>query len=398
MRRFGTDGHGTRFAPVGRDGYPPGGLIDVQRRSSELPSRPVRILSITGNRPQFIKAAPLHAALAGRVELISLDTGQHYDRELAAIFYEELGLAEPEIRLHVGSGSHAEMTGSILVGIERAIHERQPDGVVVYGDTNSTLAAALAAAKEQVPIAHVEAGLRSFDRRMPEEVNRVVTDTLSALLLCPSQTAVDNLAREGITEGVHVVGDVMVDVARLIAPAAAARSGELAALGLEPGGFLLATFHRQSNTVEPSLGRIVEGLCSLDEPVVLPLHPAHARGARAGRAARARRALAARAAPARLRRLHSPPASAARLCLTDSGGVQKEAYLHGVPCVTLRDTSEWVETIESGWNVLVGDDPGALREAVSQFAPPAARPDLYGDGHAAERIAGLLSDDSWTSR
>jgi UDP-GlcNAc3NAcA epimerase len=362
----------------------------------ELRSRLVRILSITGNRPQFIKAAPLHAALAGVVDLVSLDTGQHYDRELAAIFYEELGLAEPEIRLHVGSGSHAEMTGSILVGIERAIHEQRPDGVVVYGDTNSTLAATLAAAKEHVPIAHVEAGLRSFDRGMPEEVNRVVADTLSTLLLCPSRPALVNLEREGITRGVHVVGDVMVDVARLIAPAAAARSSYLSSLGLEPGGFLLATFHRQSNTVEPSLGRIVEGLCSLDEPVVLPLHP------------RTRAALVQAGLMQRLEHVRVlPPLGygdftallrAARLCLTDSGGVQKEAYLHGVPCVTLRDTSEWVETIESGWNVLVGDDPEALREAVAHFAPPAARPELYGDGHAAERIASLLSDESWTSR
>jgi UDP-N-acetylglucosamine 2-epimerase len=357
----------------------------------------VRLLSITGNRPQFIKAAPLHAALAGRVELVSLDTGQHYDRELAAIFYEELGLAEPQIRLHVGSGSHAEQTAGILVGVEGAIRGQRPDGVIVYGDTNSTLAGALAAAKAQVPIAHVEAGLRSFDRRMPEEVNRVVADTLSALLLCPSQVAVANLEREGIRHGVHVVGDVMVDVARLIAPVAAARSCYPGSLGLEPGGFLLATFHRPSNTVAPSLGRLVEGLCSLDEPVVLPLHP------------RTRAALIDAGLLAELeRRLRVLPAlgygdftallRTARLCLTDSGGVQKEAYLHGVPCVTLRDTSEWVETVESGWNVLVGDDPEALRAAVAGLAPPAARPQLYGDGHAAGRIAALLSDDSWVRR
>jgi UDP-GlcNAc3NAcA epimerase len=357
----------------------------------------MRLLSITGNRPQFIKAAPLHAALSGRVDLVSLDTGQHYDRELAAIFYEELGLAEPTLRLEVGSGSHAEQTSRILVGVERAIREQRPDGVVVYGDTNSTLAGALAASKEQVPIAHVEAGLRSFDRRMPEEVNRVVADSLSAMLLCPSQTAVANLAHEGITRGVHVVGDVMVDVARLIAPAAAARSAYPGLLGLEPGGYLLATFHRQSNTEAPSLGRIVEGLTSLDEPVVLPLHPRT-------RAALERAGLLDEVA----RRLRVLPAlgygdftallRGARLCLTDSGGVQKEAYLHGVPCVTLRDTSEWVETLDAGWNVLVGDDPQALRGAVSGLVPPAARPELYGDGHAAERIAALLSDDSWFTR
>jgi UDP-GlcNAc3NAcA epimerase len=357
----------------------------------------VRLLSITGNRPQFIKAAPLHAALLGRVDLVSLDTGQHYDRELAAIFYEELGLAEPTLRLEVGSGSHAEQTARILVGIERALREQRPDGVVVYGDTNSTLAGVLAASKEQVPIAHVEAGLRSFDRRMPEEVNRVVADSLSAMLLCPSGVAVANLAREGITQGVHVVGDVMVDVARLIAPAAAARSAYPASLGLERGGYLLATFHRQSNTEAPSLQRIVEGLTSLDEPVVLPLHPRT-------RAALDRAGLLAEVT----RSLHVLPAlgygdftallRGARLCLTDSGGVQKESYLHGVPCVTLRDTSEWVETIDSGWNVLVGDDPQALRGAVAELVPPASRPELYGDGHAAERVAALLSDDSWITR
>ena len=285
----------------------------------------------------------------------------------------------------------------MLVGVELAIRDQRPDGVVVYGDTNSTLAAAIAAAKEQVPVAHVEAGLRSFDRRMPEEVNRVIADRLSALLLCPSQTAVDNLAREGITDGVHIVGDVMVDVARIVAPAAAARSEYPGELGLEPGGYLLATVHRQSNTQEPSLRRIVEGLGSLAEPVVLPLHPRT-------RAALERDGLMETLEAA----VHVlPPLGygdftalllGARLCLTDSGGVQKEAYLHGVPCVTLRDTSEWVETIEAGWNVLVGDDPAALREAVSSLAPPAARPELYGDGHAAERIASLLVGGSWTSR
>ncbi|MEO9174274.1 MAG: UDP-N-acetylglucosamine 2-epimerase, partial [Gaiellales bacterium] len=219
----------------------------------------MRLLSVTGNRPQFIKAAPLHAALRGKLELVSLDTGQHYDRELAEVFYEDLGLAEPQIRLHVGSGSHAEQTARMLVGTENAIREQRPDGVVVYGDTNSTLAATLAAAKEQVPIAHVEAGLRSFDRRMPEEVNRVVADSLARLLLCPSQVAAANLAREGITRGVHIVGDVMVDVAWLIAPAAVTRSSYPGELGLAAGSYLLATFHRQSNTVEPSLGRLVGG-------------------------------------------------------------------------------------------------------------------------------------------
>jgi UDP-N-acetylglucosamine 2-epimerase len=232
---------------------------------------------------------------------------------------------------------------------------------------------------------------------MPEEVNRVVADTLSALLLCPSQHAVDNLRREGITRGVELVGDVMVDVARVIAPAAAARSSLPGSLELEPGGYLLATFHRQSNTVQPSLGRIVDGLCDLDEPVVLPLHP-RTRAALQGAGLLGRVERELRVLPALGYGDFTALLRAARLCLTDSGGAQKEAYLQGIPCITLRDTSEWVETIESGWNVLVGDDPAALRAAVATLAPPPARPELYGDGHAAERIASLLAGDSWTSR
>jgi UDP-GlcNAc3NAcA epimerase len=356
----------------------------------------VRLLSVTGNRPQFVKAAPLHAALHGRVELVALHTGQHYDHELSQVFYDELGLAEPDLRLEAGSGSHAEQTGRILVGVEGVLRDVQPDGVLVFGDTNSTLAAALAAAKLRVPVAHVEAGLRSFDRRMPEEVNRVLADQLSALLLCPSQLAARNLEQEGLREGVHVVGDVMVDVARLVGPAAATRSPYPQSLGLEPGGYLVATVHRESNTVQPSLGQLAAALGALDEPLVLPLHPRT-------RAALVREGLLDDLA----RRVHLLPAlgyvdftallRGARLCLTDSGGVQKEAYLHGVPCVTLRDTSEWVETIDAGWNVLVGDDPARIAEAVRTLAPPPARPAPYGDGHAAERIAQLLAGPAFGS-
>ena len=234
---------------------------------------PMRLLSITGTRPQFVKAAPLHAELAKHVDLVVADTGQHYDHELSRVFNEELGLGEPDMRLGVGSGSHAEQTAAMLVGIERAAREQRPDAMLVYGDTNSTLAGALVAAKLGVPLAHVEAGLRSFDMRMPEEVNRVVTDRLSRLLFCPSDTAVENLAAEGITRGVELVGDVMVDLARLLGPVASARSAYPAALGLESGSYALATVHRQSNTEQPALGRLVEGLGLVDGPVVLPLHP-----------------------------------------------------------------------------------------------------------------------------
>ena len=356
----------------------------------------MRLLSITGNRPQFIKSGPLALALREhpQVELLSLHTGQHYDHGLSGVFFDELGLPEPTLRLEPGSGSHAETTARILVGVEAAVRDLGPDGVIVYGDTNSTLAGALAAAKLHVPVAHVEAGLRSFDRRMPEELNRVLTDRLSSLLLCPSERAVANLRLEGMDEGVHVVGDVMLDVVRRLAPLAAERSPYPEALGLSPDGYLLATVHRESNTEEPSLGRLVEGLTALEEPVVVPAHPRL-------RAALEREGLLDRLAagaiivePLGLLDL-TALLQGARLCLTDSGGLQKEAYLHRVPCVTLRDTSEWVETVELGWNVLVGDDPEALAEAVATLAPPERHPPLYGDGNAAPAAAERLADPAW---
>jgi UDP-GlcNAc3NAcA epimerase len=354
----------------------------------------MRLLSVTGTRPQFVKAAPLHAELAKHVDLVVADTGQHYDRELSQVFNDELGLGAPDVRLGVGSGSHAEQTAAMLVGIERAAIDLRPDAMLVYGDTNSTLAGALVAAKLNLPLAHVEAGLRSFDMRMPEEVNRVVCDRLSRLLFCPSETAVANLVAEGITRGVELVGDVMVDLARLLGPVASARSAYPAELGLEPGCYALATAHRQANTEQPALGRLAEGLARIEGPVVLPLHP------------RTREALAREGLLAGLERaVHVlPPLGyldftallrAARVCLTDSGGVQKEAYLHAVPCVTMRDTTEWVETVQLGWNVLVGDEPAAIAAAAA--APPrgATRPEVYGDGHAAERIARLVTGPEW---
>ena len=266
--------------------------------------------------------------------------------------------------------------------------------MLVYGDTNSTLAGALVAAKLGLPLAHVEAGLRSFDMRMPEEVNRVVCDRLSRLLLCPSETAVANLAAEGIARGVELVGDVMVDLARVFGPIASERSAYPAALGARARPYALATVHRQANTEQPALGRLVEGLERVAGPVVLPLHP------------RTREALAAAGCCAR----SAPPCTvlpplgyldftallrAARVCLTDSGGVQKEAYLHCVPCVTLRDTTEWVETVRVGWNVLVGDDPTAIAAAAA--APPrgATAPEVYGDGHAAETDGRLVTETAW---
>jgi UDP-GlcNAc3NAcA epimerase len=348
----------------------------------------MRVLSVVGNRPQFIKSAPLSVALRNAgIEEVVVHTGQHYDRELSAVFFEELGLGEPEHRLRAGSGTHAEQTARMLPGIERIVLDERPDAVVVYGDTNSTLAGALAAVKVHAPLAHVEAGLRSFDRTMPEEVNRVLVDAVSTLLFCPTDLAVANLRREGVSQGVHQVGDVMYDANLRLAPLARQRSRALAEAEVEPGGYVLATLHREANVERGPLGAVVDALNRLDEPVVFPAHP------------RTRATLAAEGIePTRHVRLLPPLgyldfaalASQARVVATDSGGVQKEAYWYGVPCVTLRETTEWVETVEAGWNALAGTEPERIVAAIRDARPAGERPELYGDGRAAERIADLL--------
>jgi len=339
----------------------------------------MRILSVVGNRPQFVKSAPLSAALreAGIDEVV-LHTGQHYDPELSQVFFDELGLGEPRYRLENTSAQ----TSAMVPGIRAAVVAEQPDWVLVYGDTNSTLAGAEAAGA--VRIAHVEAGLRSFDLSMPEERNRIAVDRLAALLLCPDERSSEQLEREGVTGGREVVGDVMADANRLFAPIARERSGILERLGIEPGRYLLVTVHREANVRPDRLARIVEGLDRLDEPIVFPAHP------------RTRSLLESMA----LRRFEpieptgyldfTALASQARVILTDSGGVQKEAYWHGVPCVTLRANTEWVDTVEAGANVLVDDDPDAIVRATAAARFPSPAPQLYGDGHASERIAAAL--------
>ena len=346
------------------------------------------VLSVVGARPQFIKAAVVSHVLRQKHREILLHTGQHYDHEMSRIFFEELGIPEADIHLGVGSGTHGEQTGAMLAQIERVLLRERPDWVLVYGDTNSTLAGALAAAKLHLPVAHVEAGLRSYNRQMPEEINRVLTDHVSDLLFCPTQAAVDNLAREGITAGVHHVGDVMYDAVRNHAQRAAARSRILEELGLAPGSYFLATVHRAGNTDDPTrLTAILDALSALGWPVVLPAHP------------RTRKALdALHYQPGDQVRLIKPVGyldmlqleQHARAILTDSGGVQKEAYFAGVPCITLREETEWVETVESGWNTLVGADRECILAAVQHLRLPEERPPLYGDGHAAEKIVRLL--------
>jgi UDP-N-acetylglucosamine 2-epimerase len=350
----------------------------------------MKIVSVVGNRPQFIKAAPVARALEGLCDHVLVHTGQHYDADLSQVFFEELGLRTADHRIESGSGSHAQQTARMLVGLEPVIEEELPDAVLVYGDTNSTLAGGLVAAKLHVPIGHVEAGLRSFDRRMPEELNRMLVDVLADLRFCPSDTAVANLSAEGITAGVHQVGDVMVDVARTFAPVAARRSDALERVDVEPGGYVILTAHRPANTLPETVPILVAVLEAIDLPVVFPVHP-RTRAAleqaglwkRAGAAARLTEPLGYLDFTALL--------MSAATCLTDSGGVQKEAYLHSVPCVTMRDTSEWVETITAGWNRLVDLDPAAVVAALASADRPAEHPPLYGDGDAAGRIAAVIT-------
>jgi UDP-N-acetylglucosamine 2-epimerase (non-hydrolysing)/UDP-GlcNAc3NAcA epimerase len=340
----------------------------------------VKVLTVVGNRPQFIKAAPLSVALreAG-VEEVSLHTGQHYDRELSDVFVEELGLPEPRYRLGLRSADPAVMQPAIAERIRR----EEPDLVLVYGDTNSTLAGARAAVEASVPLAHVEAGLRSGDLSMPEEHTRLEVDRVAALLFCPDERSRATLAAEGVPGEVHVVGDVMADASARFAPIARQR----VRTPYEPGAYVVATVHREANVFQPRLGRIVEGLNRLREPVVFPAHPrTRAQLAREGLSLDGHVSLVEPLGYLELAAL----ASQARVIVTDSGGLQKEAYWYGVPCVTLRPSTEWADTVEAGANVLVDDDPDALVDAVAGAVMPAERPVLYGDGHASERIAQVL--------
>lgn len=348
----------------------------------------MKIVSIVGARPQLIKAAAVSRALRKRHQEYLLHTGQHYDFEMSDVFFEGLELPPPDINLGVGSGSHAVQTGAMLKGIEDVLLAERPDCLLVYGDTNSTLAGALAASKLSIPVAHVEAGLRSFNRRMPEEINRVVADHLSNVLFCPSETAVRNLAAEGITQTVHLVGDVMLDVLNWARERVPDSPRILERLGLASRRYLLVTVHRSENTDDlPRLRQIVDALNSVEEPVVFPVHP------------RARKVLAAASCTFEQHvQLIDPVgyldmvalAGSARLILTDSGGLQKEAYWLNTPCLTMRDETEWVETVAAGWNRLVGADSRTIIETVQSFVPIGARPTLYGDGSAAEMCAELL--------
>lgn len=352
----------------------------------------MKVLTVVGNRPQFIKAAAVSGPLRRDHSEVLIHTGQHFDDELSAVFFAELGLPTPDRQLGVARGSNTSQTARMLSALEPVVGEVAPEVVLIYGDTNSTLAGALAAAQVGIPVAHVEAGMRSFDRAMPEELNRVLADHASALLLCASSLAVDNLRREGVSGAVEEVGDVMLDVALNVQPRARERVDLVRQRGLEPGEFVLVTAHRAGNVDNPErLARFVDLLLAVPHRVILPLHPrTHGRLRSAGLLERLQR---------NERLQLTPPLGyvemAALLCnaravMTDSGGLQKEAYLAGVPCVTLRPGTEWVETVEAGWNTLVDLDTTAALEALER-RPPQERPELYGDGHAGERVVAALT-------
>ncbi len=352
----------------------------------------MRVLTVVGNRPQFVKAAAVSQPLRAVADEVLVHTGQHHDDELSRIFFSELDVPEPDRQLAIAGGSNTSQTARMLAALEPIVAEARPDVVLVYGDTNSTLAGGLVAAQARVPVAHVEAGMRSFDRSMPEELNRVLTDHLSDLLLVPGAAAAANLAAEHVSGRVVDTGDVMVDVALAVQPIARERSGALAEHGVEPGAYVLVTAHRAGNVDDPArLARLVDVLAALPLPAVFPVHPR----------TRTRLEVAGLwegvAALPGLRL--TPPLGyldftallcSARALVTDSGGAQKEAFVARVPCVTLRDRTEWVETVQAGWNVLADLDPGAVAAAL-ETSPPDQRPSPYGEGNAAAHVVDALT-------
>ena len=348
-----------------------------------------KIVSIVGARPQFIKCGPLSRELRKYYDEILVHTGQHYNYEMSNIFFDELDIPKPDYNLGVGSCSHGEQTGRILVEIEKVLVKEKPELILVYGDTNSTLSGALAASKLQIRVVHVESGLRSFDRSMPEEINRVITDHISNLLLCPTKTAVDNLMREGITEGVHLVGDVMVDAIEYNNNVAEEKSKIISRLGIEKGRYLVITLHRPSNTdSKGNMTSIISALRELNKVIIFPMHP------------RTENCICEYGLllPQNVK-LIKPVGyldmlmliSNAEKILTDSGGIQKEAYLLGVPCITLRENTEWVETLENGWNVLSGANKTNILEAVDRVFPTDHK-EIFGKSGTSKRIISILRD------
>jgi UDP-N-acetylglucosamine 2-epimerase len=350
----------------------------------------MKVMSVVGARPQFIKAAPVLKALAGTHDVVQVHTGQHYDDNMSGVFFRELDIPEPDVHLEVGSGTHAQQTAAMFERLEPVIAERRPDCVVIYGDTNTTLAAAVVAAKLVVPIAHVEAGLRSLNRAMPEEQNRVVADHLSSLLFCPTDTAVRNLEAEGITKGVHQVGDVMAEAIVAADRQARRTSNAVERLGLREGHYALVTVHRAENTNDASrLRAILAAINALDSSVVFPMHPRTRQVVeRNGWTPGPRVCVIEPQGYLDMIRLEG----AAQVILTDSGGVQKEAFWLGVPCVTLRDETEWVETLADGRNVLAGADTERILASTRAVMAAGKGPMMAGDAAPSQRITQVLTE------
>lgn len=350
----------------------------------------MKIVSIVGARPEFIQGSPVSRALRPHHQEILVHTGQHYDYKMSQAFFDELEIPAPDYNLEVGSGQHGQQTAQILTRLEEVLLQEQPDLVIIRGDTNSTLAGAIAASKLHIPLAHIEAGERSYDRRMPEEINRVVSDSISNMHFCVSQAAIRNLAKEGVTDCVHWVGDVMYDAMIFNRPIAYRNSNIVESLGLKQGGYALVTVHRAANTDDPvRLGQIVNILNNAPEPVIFPAHP------------RTRKALTHLGAAFAPHVCVIDPVSYfdmivlednARLIATDSGGVQREAYFLGKPCLTLRDETEWTETVTTGWNRLMPLEMNTVLEAWQNFTPPSEQPPIFGDGKAGEKIAKLIEE------
>jgi UDP-GlcNAc3NAcA epimerase len=347
-----------------------------------------KVITILGARPQFIKAAAVSNQMKGKIDEILVHTGQHYDQNMSDVFFEELNIPKPKYHLNIGSGSHGVQTGDMLREIEKVLLEEKPDFVMVYGDTNSTLAGALAASKLLIPVIHVEAGLRSFNKAMPEEQNRILTDHISDLLFVPTQTAVSHLKSEGITKGVHLVGDVMYDGILHFTEIAKNKSQILEKIQVNEGEYLLCTIHRAENTNDPNrLKSIIDGLNAVSEIIVLPLHP------------RTQKYLTDYEIKLNDHIKVIEPVgyldmvrleSGSKKIVTDSGGVQKEAFFLAKPCITMRDETEWVETVDNGWNVIVGADAKKIKHAIEAFNPTEERKNHFGDGSASEKMVKLI--------
>ncbi len=353
----------------------------------------MKIFTIIGARPQFVKCAPVSAALRKEHPEFLVHTGQHYDENMSHIFFDEMGIPKPDVNLDVGSGTHATQTAAMMTGLEPLMLEQKPDAVMIYGDTNSTVAGALVAAKLHIPVIHIEAGLRSFNLKMPEEINRIVADKLSKILCCPTETAIENLAKEGITNGVINTGDVMYDAVLMFKPLSE-KSKFPEILGIKPKEYNLITIHRASNTDNTeNLLNILNGANDSSRHSIFPIHP---------RTKNIMKNNGISIDSFKNIKFIEPLgyldfmalAANAKTITTDSGGLQKEAYWHGVPCITVRNETEWVETVESGWNCLIGPNKEKITNALMNFSPSGARPEYYGNGNASEKIVEEISNIS----